>query len=100
MATIIIEILIVIALLALMVVNRIGISRTKKRRKNMCWKHRRNIVLGTNASKMNAEVDLVADKNMLRMHNKGTRLQDETERLKFIAISDNRELFWKRKANR
>lgn len=97
MMTMVIELMVAVILGSLIILNQIGLNKTKKRRQNICWEHKIKMVLGFNEK--DVEIDLIADKDKLKMHNNGTNLNDECDKLCFILISslDGEELFMKRR---
>lgn len=98
MITSVIELLIGIVLASLVVVNRIGMDKTKKRRQNLCWKYKRKTILGIKDN-YSAKTNFIEDKDSLKMHNNGTDLRDEVDGLLFHPISQytGTKMFWERK---
>jgi len=81
----VIEIIVVLGIFLLSIVNEIGARRSRKRRKSICWIHKRNLTLGLDKADM--QDDLFPKKSILKMHNSGTALHDERDTLNFRSIA-------------
>ncbi len=97
MAETVIEIIVVLVTVLLTIVNEIGARRSRKRRKSICWMHKRNLTLGLDKSDM--KDDLFPKKSILKMHNSGTALYKETDVLKFQAIASPND-YWSKMRER
>lgn len=90
-----IEIIVGIILIILIIGNKIAISESKKRRISMCGLHNRRIMLGFSLERADLSNDLFLSRNVLKMHNTGTDLKKETDRLEFVPIADSKDYYGK-----
>lgn len=80
-------------LFVLIIWNRVIIYKSKKRRISMCNLNNRRIMLGFTPVRANWSNDLFLDQSVLKMHNTGTNLEEETEQVKFVPIADVADYF-------
>lgn len=82
-------------LFVLIIWNRVMIYKSKKRRIIMCRLNNRRIMLGFTPVRADWSNDLFLNQSVLKMHNTGTDLEEETEQVKFVPIADARDYFGK-----
>lgn len=98
MVTKAIEMAVFFLLVVLAIVNKIGVYMTKRRRQRICWLHKRKVVLGIDKN-IDISNDLYSPKSILKMHNSGTDLSEENDRLKFYALAAEEDYFGRIKNN-